>query len=155
LRERPEDIHSLVPFFVEKYARYYKHKIVAIDRRVMEFLSRCDFGGNVRELENTVRRILAYKTSGNEIVLSDIPESLWHERSFRHAEDTTIPRELVDLACRAIESGRITLPDFIAECERHVLADAIQRSNSPGEDLARRLGLSRRTLYNKRRKYHL
>ena len=153
LRERPEDIETLVPFFVRKYARYYGRQIKHIDHRVYEFLQGCALDGNVRELENTVRRILALKTSGDEILLTDIPESLRRKRHTTPSE--TVTREMVESACQMIERGQVTLPEFVAECERQVLATAIRRSTGPATDLAGRLGLSRRTFYNKRRKYSL
>ncbi len=154
LRERPEDIHSLVRHFVRKYARYYRRPIVGVDKRVYEFLSACDFGGNVRELENTIRQILAFKSTGDEIVLSDIPESLWKETKAT-GRRKAVPRVLVESACAMIEHGQLTLSEFVAECERQVLAGAIERSGGSNVGLADRLGLSRRTLYNKRRKYRL
>ena len=153
LRERPEDIEALLPFFVRKYARYYDRRIVGIDRRVYEFLSTCGLEGNVRELENAIRRILALKTSGDEIVLTDIPESLRRKRWVD--ERQMVPAEVVENASRLIEQNVVTLSDFVAECERHVLANVIDRSQGPKADLARKLGLSRRTFYNKRRKYGL
>ena len=153
LRERPEDIEALLPFFVRKYARYYDRRIVGIDHRVYEFLSTCALEGNVRELENAVRRILALKTGGDEIVLTDIPESLRRRRQANGSQ--MVPVEVVENVSRLIEQSVLTLSDFVAECERQVLANVIDRSQGPKADLARRLGLSRRTFYNKRRKYGL
>jgi transcriptional regulator with PAS, ATPase and Fis domain len=153
LRERPEDIEALVPFFVRKYARQYGRDIVNVDRRVYEFLSTCALQGNVRELENAVRQILAFKTSGDEILLSDIPASLRRQRV--KPGHPVVPYDLVENACDLIDQGAITLPEFVAECERQVLASAIQRSSSPTTELAQKLGLSRRTFYNKRRRYNL
>ena len=153
LRERPEDIEALVPHFVGKYAGRYGREIRRIDRRVYEFLAGCSLDGNVRELENAVRRILALKLDGHELLLTDIPPSL-RRRESRPRSDL-VTRELVENACHLIETGRVTLPDFVAECERQVLATAIGRSAMPASDLAARLGMSRRTFYNKRRKYGL
>ncbi len=153
LRERPEDIKTLVPFFVRKYGRYYGREINRIDHRVYEFLQGCALDGNVRELENTVRRILALKTGGDEILLTDIPENLRRSRSPRRSE--TVTRDMIDAACQMIERGQVTLPEFISECERKVLATVIRQSTGPATDLAERLGMSRRTFYNKRRKYGL
>jgi DNA-binding NtrC family response regulator len=153
LRERPEDIAVLLPFFVRKYAGYYGREITSIDPRVYEFLSSCALDGNVRELENAVRRILALKTGGDEIRLADIPESLRRRR--RGNGGHRVPRELFEHACHLIEQGMLTLPDFLAECERQVLAGAIESSTANSTDLAQKLGLSRRTFYNKRRKYGL
>ena len=153
LRERVEDIEALVPFFVEKYARYYDGRIVGVDHRVYEFLSSCALEGNVRELENTVRRILALKTGGDEIVLTDIPEAIRRQRQPGGSE--CVPAELVSQVSRMIDQGRITLPEFIAECERQILSHVVKGAKGPKTDLAQRLGLSRRTLYNKRRKYDI
>ncbi|MHC4610241.1 MAG: sigma 54-interacting transcriptional regulator [Planctomycetota bacterium] len=153
LRERPEDIEALLPFFVRKYARYYDRQIVGVDRRVYEFLSTCSLEGNVRELENAVRRILALKTSGDEIVLTDIPDSLRRDR--RPNGNQVVPREVIDNVSRLIEQGALNLPDFVAECERGVLANVLSNSKAPKSDLARKLGLSRRTFYNKRRRHGL
>ena len=153
LRQRPEDIEALVPFFVRKYERYYGRRINRIDRRVYEFLHGCALDGNVRELENTVRRILALKTGGDEILLTDIPETLRHKRCRPRSE--TVTREMIESACRMIERGEVTLPEFIAQCERQVLAATISQSAGPASRLAASLGLSRRTFYNKRRKYGL
>jgi len=153
LRQRPEDIEALLSYFVRKYADYYGLPILGIDRRVCELLSTCPLDGNVRELENAVRRILATKTSGDEIVLADIPESLRRQRLAppRHL----VPRDIVTHAAHLIEQGVLTLPDFLAECERQVLGDLLGRSQTPKTDLARKMGLSRRTLYNKRRRHGL
>jgi len=153
LRERPEDIEELVPYFVRKYARQYGRDIAHVDRRVYQFLSTCALEGNVRELENAVRQIVAFKTSGDEILLADIPASL--RRQCVKPTRPVVPRELVENACDLIDRGVITLPEFVAECERQVLANAIHRSTRPSADLAEKLGLSRRTLYNKRRRYDL
>ncbi len=151
LRERPEDVAALLSHFIRKYANHYGHEIVAVDPRVCEFLTNCALEGNVRELENTVRRILALKTSGDEIRLADLPETL--RSSHANGERPIFPRELVESVCRLIDQGKVTLPDFVAECERQVLSGAIQRTKGTSTDLARKLGLSRRTYYNKRRKY--
>lgn len=151
LRDRPEDIEALVPYFVRRYEEYYGKRITRIDPRVYEFLSTCSLEGNVRELENTIRRILAMKTSGDELLLTDLPTNLRRQRT--GPADESITRELVEHACRMIERGQLTLPEFIAECERQVLAATVRKSKAPADILAHRLGLSRRTYYNKRRKY--
>ncbi|MCP4246130.1 MAG: AAA domain-containing protein [bacterium] len=156
LRNRPEDIEALVMFFVRKYSRYYGRRIVGIDQRVFEFLSSCPLQGNVRELENAVRRMLAMKTSGDEIVLADLPESLRRQwAAARSSAGPVVSRDIVENAAKLIEQGVVTLPDFVAECERQVLADVLGRFQRSKTDLAQALGLSRRTFYNKRRKYGL
>lgn len=156
LRERSEDIPLLIDFFVKKYASYYGRPISRVDKRVYELLTRCTLNGNVRELENTIRRALAIKVSGDELVLGDLPNALIEQHT-KPARVTgpLLSMEAVETACNMIASGAMTLPDFIDECEKLVLAHAIVESADSHADLSKRLGLSTRTLYNKRKRYRI
>ena len=49
----------------------------------------------------------------------------------------------------------LTLPELVDTCEKLVLRNSIETLHTTSTDLARRLGLSRRTLYNKIHKYDL
>jgi transcriptional regulator with PAS, ATPase and Fis domain len=155
LRERPEDIPVLVRFFLKKYAQYYERPIESVDDQVYEFLANCTMRGNVRELENAVRRMLAFKRSGSVLSLADVPPSLL-ARSGRTAHDEARDlTELADVACRLIDKQVMTLPQLVRTCEMTVLRNSLENLNTTSTDLAKRLGLSRRTLYNKLHKYEL
>ena len=56
LRERREDIPVLVRYFVDKFARRMDRRIETIPDTVMRALSRWDWPGNIRELENFIER---------------------------------------------------------------------------------------------------
>jgi formate hydrogenlyase transcriptional activator len=56
LRERREDIRSLVEHFVSKFAAQMKKSITSIPAKTMETLVRRDWPGNIRELENFMER---------------------------------------------------------------------------------------------------
>jgi len=56
LRERREDIPLLVSYFVDKHARRLNRRIETIPPDVMKALTRWDWPGNIRELENFVER---------------------------------------------------------------------------------------------------
>jgi formate hydrogenlyase transcriptional activator len=56
LRERREDIPLLVRYFVEKHARRMNRQIETIPADVMRALTRWDWPGNIRELENFLER---------------------------------------------------------------------------------------------------
>ena len=56
LRERPEDIPSLVRYFVQKYSRLRKKEIRSVPAEVMAALERYHWPGNIRELENIIER---------------------------------------------------------------------------------------------------
>lgn len=154
LRDRPEDIPLLVQFFLRRYASYYPQPIEDVEPQVYEILSRSIGSGNVRELENAIRQILAFKAAGNRIELSDIPPGLLEKQAATRAE-AAISESLTSAALAIISSGRMTLGDILEEIEHMILRQALQRSNLSHSDLARQLGLSRRTFYNKLRKHDL
>jgi DNA-binding NtrC family response regulator len=56
LRERPEDIPLLVRHFVDKYARRMSKGIEIIPDKVMQWLQRYTWPGNIRELQNFIER---------------------------------------------------------------------------------------------------
>jgi formate hydrogenlyase transcriptional activator len=56
LRERRADIPLLVRYFVSKHARRMDKKIETIPAEVMKTLTRWDWPGNIRELENFIER---------------------------------------------------------------------------------------------------
>ncbi|HPD31460.1 MAG TPA: sigma-54 dependent transcriptional regulator [Phycisphaerae bacterium] len=154
LRDRPEDIPPLVQFFLRQYASYYPRPIEGVDERVYEVLSRTIGSGNVRELENAVRQILAFKVAGTRIELSDIPPSLLKKQA---TPDPDV--EMVNVLSSAVDAmlrgGRLTLAEMVEQFEAMILNEAMSRSTVTHCELAQRLGLSRRTFYHKLRKYDL
>jgi len=74
LRERKEDLESLVSHFVSDYNRKLGKQIETIPRPSLDALMDYDWPGNVRELENMVHRAVIV-SPGNELML-DLPERL-------------------------------------------------------------------------------
>ncbi len=156
IRERPEDIPPLVDYLLAKYQRYARRPIRDIDPLVYDVLKRCTLEGNVRELENVIRQTLAFKTAGERIEVSDLPRSTLIKSRSRPRSSGTVPAEIIRSLCDSIRRGTTTLPQFLNECERVFLSTALDESgDNTRVDLAKQLGLSRRTLYNKRRRHGL
>jgi two-component system response regulator AtoC len=126
LRERPEDLPLLLETFIEEGNRRGPRRITAIHPDVIAKLRAHGWPGNVRELQNVVARAFAV---GRAPVL----------------EVDDLPPELATLEERA--------PTAPPPDERQALVDALRRS---GNDLARAaesLGISRTTLWRKRKRY--
>ena len=77
LRERPDDIPAMINFFVERFCRENNIPIPKITSRAIAFLSHLRWEGNVRELENTVKRLII--TSSEFIDIKDLPPDVIEE----------------------------------------------------------------------------
>ncbi len=71
LRERKEDIPSLVNFFIEKFSNEYNRKVKGVSPKAMKILLDYDYPGNIRELENIIERAVIVCT-GNYIKEEDL-----------------------------------------------------------------------------------
>jgi transcriptional regulator with PAS, ATPase and Fis domain len=56
LRERREDIPSLVEYFIDRYARKLGKNIRGVSGRTLELFQSCPWPGNIRELQNVIER---------------------------------------------------------------------------------------------------
>ena len=73
----------------------------------------------------------------------------------KRAPEIAVGEALSSAAMEMINSGRMSLGEVLDEFEQIVLREALARNSGSYTDLAERLGLSRRTFYNKLRKYNL
>jgi transcriptional regulator with GAF, ATPase, and Fis domain len=71
LRDRPEDIPTLVWFFIHRHQTGMGRRITSIPPRVMDRLQQHDWPGNVRELENVIARAMIRSTDGT-LQLDDV-----------------------------------------------------------------------------------
>jgi two-component system, NtrC family, nitrogen regulation response regulator NtrX len=73
LRDRPEDIPLLVRHYLDYFARENNMRPKRISQGALEAMQRYRWKGNIRELSNTVERLLIM-TAGETIDVSDLPE---------------------------------------------------------------------------------
>ena len=64
LRERPEEIPLLAEYFVQRYAKLYQREGFTLPPETMERLLRHRYPGNVRELENIIKRMIVLGDPG-------------------------------------------------------------------------------------------
>jgi two-component system, NtrC family, response regulator AtoC len=72
LRERREDIPRLLEHFVEKYGKRYGRSMSEVPTEIVERFLTYDFPGNIRELENLVRRLIVLRDP--RYVLSELKD---------------------------------------------------------------------------------
>lgn len=71
LRERKEDIPMLIEHFISKYNSIAKKNIKGISPHIQKALSEYEWPGNIRELENTIERAVVL-SKNDQIDLSDL-----------------------------------------------------------------------------------
>ena len=135
LRERREDVPMLVRYFAQQFARRMKKPIETIPSETMEALTRYDWPGNIRELQNLIERA---------VILSPGPtlEVPIAALNSRRAADK--PAETRDAAAETLEAAD----------RRHIIA-ALERSNwviAGPHGAATQLGIKRSTLQFRMRK---
>ncbi|MGE0787548.1 MAG: sigma-54-dependent transcriptional regulator [Sandaracinaceae bacterium] len=131
LRERREDIPLLVEHFISDFNRRMGRNATLGDD-VMDYLSRYEYPGNVRELENMLEQAVALTVDGR-IKLDDIipPEA----------------REAHDAAGGAAEGE--TLQTIIDRAEKEAIERVLRQVEGNRERAAEVLGLSSTTLWRK------
>lgn len=58
LRERPDDVHPLAEYFINKYCKEMKKQIKSLTKEALGLMEKYHWPGNVRELENTIERAI-------------------------------------------------------------------------------------------------
>jgi DNA-binding NtrC family response regulator len=133
LRERPEDIPVLAEYFLEKFAGLAlgRERRKTFTKGALELLSRHAWPGNVRELENTVQRL---------VILAD--DRQIEEADIRFAMPTIKDQEQGELM-------------RLVDVERMYIQKALRKMSGQRTLTAKALGIDRKTLRQKMRKYGL
>lgn len=163
LRLRRADLEPMVQFFAEKHGGLASVRPVQIDSEFIEALSRLKLLGNARELENLVRRVLVNKSNGGPLLLSHLPPEILAEIAESRVEeeiqtDPGIRDESGDLDAWLPQLLRVNdgnLTRTLEYCERVLIASALENSNGNRSEVAKQLGITSRSVYNKLRKYRL
>lgn len=157
LREHPEDIPLLIDHFLSRFAKEYGIGRPSITRDAVELLSAQSWPGNVRQLQNAVRKALlscrGYAIGGAEAqaVLDSDPSAC--AGATRLPGLHSLARSLIDRAER--EEINNAHREMVACAERELLAEAVKRARGNQAKAARWLGLSRLTLRTKLKAFGL
>jgi two-component system response regulator HupR/HoxA len=145
LRERAEDIPVLAEHAARRYAESINRRIAGISPDVMQRLQAHPFPGNVRELENEVRRMVALAGDGEFLSRKHMsPEFV---RLF--------PASRPDGRQPDFLKGKKTLKEKVESLEAHLVSQSLLRHKWNHSRAARELGISRVGLANKIKRYKL
>ncbi len=132
LKDRKDDIPTLVDYFVNKVSHNIGKNIEKIDRRVLEVFYRYSWPGNIRELQNLVERMVNIAPSDKLTVDLVPPEMFQNQPSYSHSYETSSLKNL----------------------EYQMILKMMQSSLSKKE-VANKLNIGRSTLYRKLKKYQI
>jgi DNA-binding NtrC family response regulator len=147
LRDRREEIPTLVNHFLTVHAKQAGKFIPQLTPRALERLSAYDWPGNVRQLTNELKRIVA---------LSDEDELVdeAHLSPIVRSAAAASPPAATDATSVHVKLDR-TLQEMYDDLERAAIARAMEQSRHNQADTARLLGITRKGLYLKRRRLGL
>jgi DNA-binding NtrC family response regulator len=143
LRESREEIPKLVSHFIERYSRYFGRPSVVPSKRLMDLFDRHPFPGNVRELENAIKRIVVL--GAEHTVVEELAQA-----GASMAEDDRFASLLEEVEATA---GEVPLREVgrraSLEAERVAIRHTLQRTNWNRKRAAELLGVSYKTLLQK------
>jgi transcriptional regulator with PAS, ATPase and Fis domain len=139
LRERKEDIPLLVEHFIGRFNKLQGKNINGITPEGLSIVMKCDFPGNVRELQNIIEHAFVV-CHGRMIEPKHLPSHLYPESTSLTGENGGVtPLYKVPAA----------LATSLEELEARFIISALKRNNWNRAATARELGINKSTLYRK------
>jgi len=158
LRDRKEDIPSLIAHFLARHGRGH-----VLTQETLEAMLSYEWPGNVRELENCIQHMVAINT-GPLLHVAELPSMLQNHLLARKAQSLSVavgfqglskpPGEATSHEHRASESSPAPIIPLI-QMERKAIMDALAYTKGDRAIAANLLGIGRTTLYRKLKEYQL
>jgi len=138
LRERREDIPLLCNHFLEKYRERYQSPVQQFPKDLMEIFLRYDWPGNIRQLENIVKRYL---------ILPDADVS--SELRSSSPDAVALPVQPANVSLKEVAGHAAEV------AEKEVVLRVLEETGWNRKESARRLKVSYKALRNKLKKWQL
>lgn len=127
LRERGDDIEFLATTFLKEFEKKYRKPSLRISHQAMRKLMKHTWPGNVRELQHTIEKA---------VILS--------------SADVLTPDDFV---FRDVLSTSSVFDETLEQVEKRLIKATLNRCGDNLTVVAKQLGISRQTLYNKMKRY--
>jgi len=143
LRERRDEIPGLVHHFVAKAATEFGKGRIRVAEETMERLLLYSWPGNVRHLQNELRRMVALADVDSTLTPSTLSKTIRQEtaRAILHAQGPELAVSLTE-----------KLTPALVRIEREMIKAALRANQGRLEATAKSLGISRKGLYLKRQR---
>lgn len=144
LRERKEDLVLLIKHFCEKHSKKLNFEF-EITERAMDLIMAYRWPGNVRELENVIERcaVMAYSRASRWVEEQDLLSYRGIRKMLEAGGDLPV--------------NKWTLPEEnnLEKIERQTILEVLKQTHGNISRAALQLGITRKTLYSKIKKYGL
>jgi DNA-binding NtrC family response regulator len=135
LRDRRDDIPLLIEYFLTDLAARYGKPKQSFSEPALKLMTAYDWPGNVRELRNIIERAIV--TRSERVIESDfLPPRITNQKPFEN-------------------SIAIPIGISFSEAERILILRTLESANNNQSKAAKILGLSRKTLHNKLKKFRI
>ncbi|MBW1784306.1 MAG: sigma-54-dependent Fis family transcriptional regulator [Deltaproteobacteria bacterium] len=137
LRDRNEDVPLLAGHFLKMFAEKNHKQLKGFSPQAMDRLLRYHWPGNVRELMNAVERA---------VVLS----------RYEYVDEADLPFVVTDGLPDDTAGGALNIPErgvSLEDMEKETILKTLASANGNKSEAARRLGITRKTLHKKLKKY--
>lgn len=154
LRKRKEDVPLLIHYFQNKYCFEYKKEVITIPSEVQSLLNSYSWPGNIRELENVIRRAIA--VSDWNFVLEELSareEGIEFEPDTGEPADPYVPSLSRDQLSRLFKENDYSLKKiskaYLSLAEKDVIIKALRDTHWNRKKAAELLDVSYKTLINR------
>jgi transcriptional regulator with PAS, ATPase and Fis domain len=136
LRERLDALPLLVSHFLSRFNTRFAKNVHTLDEASQHLLKNYPYPGNIRELESIIAHAVIM-AEGETLHVTDFPDQVRH--------GVAQPLALPNYATQAIPT--------ITAMEKQLIQSTLERLDGNHSEVARRLGISRSTLWRKMKEY--
>lgn len=140
LRERKKDIPILVDFFIRKHNLALNLSVQSITQAAIEKIMAYDWPGNVRDLENAVQSAMIL-TTDNIIQTEHLPLRV---KGYEQIDTSAVA-----------ETESNSMREINAQVEKEIILETLKKHNYNRTLTAEALNISRKTLFNKMKRYDI
>jgi len=141
LRDRQEDIETLIDYFLKKFQKIYGRRSIKISPEMKSFLMKYQWPGNVRELEHVIESAITMLGEDQIIKTDHLPQYLKIKLS-------QLDIGILDITTK--EPG--TLSRILSEVENQAIMETLKRHQGNITKAAASLGISRQNMQYRMRK---
>jgi len=153
LRERKEDIASLITYFLKIYANELNTEEKVMDDATLKYLVEFKWPGNIRQLEN-ICRYLTVMSASSTITVDDLPDDIFKNNQEIDESNINInwQSSLQKYIREEITSDKDILKKIGVETEKILIEESLIATDGVKSEAAKLLGWGRNTLARKARK---